>query len=546
MSLQPESLLAALLSATPAHTAEAPQDARGLYGLIDHRGELRYIGSTSAAAETLHKRIHQRHRTGSENGSHYFSRMYNMGRMWRDPSDRGVRADGKVAKALRNAFVAEHCRAVWVPLADTAPITRLEAEVLALAPRGAVAWNRRGMEIYDEPVELVDATIRRLRLGSKDLDALERQRQRCWSGRAPALPAPTLCMQSINPVTARNGEPKIRPLPKGPFRFAALDVETADNDRSSICQIGLALVRSDGSIATWMTYVDPQVSVWIWSSLHGITAATVQGAPTFAEVLLPLAAALRDMPVYGYSGFDRSAIAAACARVGVVPPSWEWRDSIEVARAAWPELKGRGGHGLASLKRHLDLSFQHHDAEEDARAAAEIVLRAEAKGPQRCQFHAPRQVHRSTEIEVVLIEDDTGEPASQAEVASASLPLSAARRPPVVISQAARGQAACVIGHSEITQGNINHGHIYLQSFFERFPADAVGGSSRAELALRNVAVDWGGGVVMTDLDGSKRFFRRRAWVSKFFRSNEAVAGDQVKVEETGLYAYRVSLVKGS
>ena len=45
----------------------------------------------------------------------------------------------------------------------------------------------------------------------------------------------------------------------------------------------------------------------------------------------------------------------------------------------WPELKGNGGHGLASLKSHLNLQFHHHDGEEDARAAAEIVLLAEKR-----------------------------------------------------------------------------------------------------------------------------------------------------------------------
>jgi DNA polymerase III epsilon subunit-like protein len=41
-------------------------------------------------------------------------------------------------------------------------------------------------------------------------------------------------------------------------------------------------------------------------------------------------------------------------------------------------LKGNGDHGLASLKGYLGLSFEHHDAGEDARAAAEVVLYAEA------------------------------------------------------------------------------------------------------------------------------------------------------------------------
>jgi hypothetical protein len=132
MTYSPEILLDALMNVTPRPTAEAPRDARGLYGLVDHFGDLRYIGSTSSDAETLYKRIHLRHRTGSENSSHYFSRMYNVARMWRDRDDATTMADGDIAKALRNAFVAEHCRAVWLPLPDSSNIARLEAAVLSI------------------------------------------------------------------------------------------------------------------------------------------------------------------------------------------------------------------------------------------------------------------------------------------------------------------------------------------------------------------------------------------------------------------------------
>ncbi len=83
---------------------------------------------------------------------------------------------------------------------------------------------------------------------------------------------------------------------------------------------------------------------------------------------------------------------------------------------------------------------------------------------------------------------------------------------------APRQNAARHIGTTEITQGNIDNNHIYLRSFFERFPADAIGGSNRASAAQREIAVDWGGAtVVMTDLDGQKKFFRKRAWIREFF-----------------------------
>ncbi|WP_244287937.1 exonuclease domain-containing protein [Labrenzia sp. 011] len=170
-----------------------------------------------------------------------------------------------------------------------------------------------------------------------------------------------------------------RPPPTGPFRFLALDVETANNERASICQVGLACVGRDGSIATWSTFVDPCTSVWTCTWVHGICEETVRGAPRFPEVLSVLTRVVAGHTVFQHSSFDRSAVNAACAQHGCFAPDWHWRDSVTVARRAWPELKGNGGHGLKSLKNHLGLQFRHHDGEEDARAAAEVVLLAEAE-----------------------------------------------------------------------------------------------------------------------------------------------------------------------
>ena len=304
MRFIPEDLLSALIETATRPTAMAPRDARGLYGLVDHHGDLRYIGSTSSTDQTFYERIHQRHRTGSEGMSHYFSQMYNTGRMWRERKDATTKIDGDLAKKLRNEFVVDHCRAVWLALPDTADIARLEAEVLAIAPDHAIAWNRRKMQTYDEPADLVDATLRRLGWGAQELAAIERQRQR-FSG-AANRPALTIALQPA-PIP----QTRVTPFPKGPFRFFALDVETANNDRGSICQIGVACVRPDNSIETWVTYVDPQVDRWVFTYLHGISACTVKGAPTFAKVLPVLRDELAGQTVYQHSGFDRSAVAAA-------------------------------------------------------------------------------------------------------------------------------------------------------------------------------------------------------------------------------------------
>lgn len=162
------------------------------------------------------------------------------------------------------------------------------------------------------------------------------------------------------------------------YRFVALDVETANRQHSSICQIGLAMVAANGDIETVSILIDPEQSFEHFNvNLHGIDETTVKGAPSFVEVLQILRSFLERHVLVQHSSFDKQAFNAASKFYGGPELRATWVDSVQIARKAWPELKGNGGHGLASLKSHLDLKFEHHDAEEDARAAAEVVLLAE-------------------------------------------------------------------------------------------------------------------------------------------------------------------------
>lgn len=191
-------------------------------------------------------------------------------------------------------------------------------------------------------------------------------------------------LKSTQTVPPFRPEPSPKPTPPSgtlkTYRFIAVDVETANSNTHSICQIGLAAVADDGQIDTTSILVDPEESFETFNTkLHGINQNTIEGAPTFKEALQKLRVTLERHPLVQHSTFDKGAFDAACAMAGVPILQANWSNSVTIARNAWPELKGNGGHGLASLKNHLGLEFIHHDAKEDARAAAEIVLLAETK-----------------------------------------------------------------------------------------------------------------------------------------------------------------------
>jgi len=185
-------------------------------------------------------------------------------------------------------------------------------------------------------------------------------------------------MQSAQTVDTLNRFGHLSTPPAGPFRFIALDVETAGKSISSICQIGLCFVNDAGSMQTYSVLIDPEGPFEVFNTeLHGISAETVIGAGTFPTVYASLFEVLNTHSLVQHSTFDEKAITAACARYDLPMISSHWTNSVSIARRAWPSLKGAGGHGLANLKKHLGLEFHHHDAGEDARASASVILKAE-------------------------------------------------------------------------------------------------------------------------------------------------------------------------
>lgn len=164
------------------------------------------------------------------------------------------------------------------------------------------------------------------------------------------------------------------------YRFVAFDVETANNAAHSICQMGFACVDHFGRIDTFSLLVDPRCDYAAFNTqLHGISAAKTDGQPDFVAVMAHLAPLMSRYPLVQHSTFDQRAVMAAAARHGVALPPMIWVNSVTIARKAWPQWLGNGGHGLGHLKKQLSLEFDHHDAGEDARAAAQVVLLAEEK-----------------------------------------------------------------------------------------------------------------------------------------------------------------------
>jgi len=123
-----------------------------------------------------------------------------------------------------------------------------------------------------------------------------------------------------------------------------------------------------------MTLINPEdFFSHINIEIHGIDEEMVLNAPLFPDVLDKLKYFMQGSVCVCHTHFDRVSLAKAFYKYGISPLDLLWLDSARVVRRAWIEFAWKG-YGLANICRKIGYEFKHHDALEDAKAAAQVLL----------------------------------------------------------------------------------------------------------------------------------------------------------------------------
>ena len=163
----------------------------------------------------------------------------------------------------------------------------------------------------------------------------------------------------------------------GSLTFNAIDVETANADPASICQIGIIRVRAGEIEEQLSILINPEQGFNpAHVRLHGIDEARVRSSDTLPRVADRLRPLVEGTALVSHTAFDRAALDGAMDRYELPRIHARWLDSAVIALRAWPEKYSRRSRSLAVIAGDLGIVFRHHDAVEDARACGEIVLRA--------------------------------------------------------------------------------------------------------------------------------------------------------------------------
>lgn len=164
--------------------------------------------------------------------------------------------------------------------------------------------------------------------------------------------------------------------------FAAVDVETANFHRGSICSFGVVVVRNGQITEKHHLLTCPPGEFNFFDAMnidiHGITAADVANEPSFGTRLAQVLEIIGDLPIVAHNAsFDVGAIREGCDEANIEWPTLTYGCSLVMAR--------RAGLGLLSYRLPMVCDAlgvnrgTHHRAEDDAEAAASIVLALAAK-----------------------------------------------------------------------------------------------------------------------------------------------------------------------
>ena len=162
-------------------------------------------------------------------------------------------------------------------------------------------------------------------------------------------------------------------------RYVVFDVETPNRYNNRISAIGISVVEGGSIVRDFYSLVDPEQPFDPFNTvLTGISAETVADAPTFAELWPTIEPILSSGILVAHNaGFDIGVL-----RKCLEAYELEWKPSVKgvctvvMGRSLLPGIS----HKLNDMCAYYRIALDHHQADSDSHACAEILLRYMEQG----------------------------------------------------------------------------------------------------------------------------------------------------------------------
>ena len=159
--------------------------------------------------------------------------------------------------------------------------------------------------------------------------------------------------------------------------FAAIDFETANEYPSSVCSVGVVIVRDGRIVDTFYSLIHPEPEYYQWfcKRVHGLCEADTEDAPVFPRVWEKIAPLIEGLPLVAHNArFDEGCLKEVFRVYQMDYPDYVFYDTLAASRRHFGgSLPNHQLHTVAAACGY-DLT-RHHHALADAEACAHIAIR---------------------------------------------------------------------------------------------------------------------------------------------------------------------------
>lgn len=157
--------------------------------------------------------------------------------------------------------------------------------------------------------------------------------------------------------------------------FVAIDFETANEQASSICTVGLVVVRNRKITHKYYSLVQPEPNYYkYWNTnVHGLTEVDTDAKPIFPQVWEQIAQVIEGLPLVAHNkSFDERCLKSAFSVYQMQYPDYEFHCTLQAAKRRLQHLPN---HQLKTVAADCGYILKnHHHALADAEACAEIGI----------------------------------------------------------------------------------------------------------------------------------------------------------------------------
>ena len=159
--------------------------------------------------------------------------------------------------------------------------------------------------------------------------------------------------------------------------FAAIDFETANEQRCSVCSVGVVIVRCGEIVDSFYSLIHPEPEYYQWfcQQVHGLSEKDTEDAPVFPYVWEKIAPMIDGLPLVAHnSPFDEGCLKEVFRVYQMDYPDYKFYDTLSASRMHYGY--GLPNHQLQTVAAACGYDLtNHHHALADAEACAHIAIK---------------------------------------------------------------------------------------------------------------------------------------------------------------------------